>query len=158
MKSRNEVAVHWDIKRTVKKGDYLYAVVKNHPNATRNGYVLYHRVVMENSLGRMLGASEVVHHRNGNKHDNRIENLEVLSRSQHSIRHNKDKGRLFVRLRCPACKVIFVKAHNQIGDNRLWICCSRQCNGRLSRYSQLNEFSEDLLKAIEANIIEIFRQ
>lgn len=37
----------FEIKKVIKKGDYLYALVPDHPNATKNGYVLLHRVVME---------------------------------------------------------------------------------------------------------------
>jgi hypothetical protein len=55
--------------KTIKKGEYLYAKIPNHPNSTKNGYVLEHRAVMENFLGRYLDTSEVVHHVNGDKHD-----------------------------------------------------------------------------------------
>ena len=71
----------WKIEKIVKKGDYLYAVVPDHPNATKHGYVLEHRVVMENYLGRLLTKGEVVHHLDGNKHNNQIENLELLDKS-----------------------------------------------------------------------------
>ena len=57
----------WNIEKIVKKGDYLYAVVKEHPKATKHGYVLLHRVVMENHLNRLLNEDEVVHHRNKDK-------------------------------------------------------------------------------------------
>ena len=67
----------WNIRKIVSKGDYNYAVVPEHPNRTKNNYVLEHRVVMENHLGRLLNDDEVVHHINGNKKDNRIENLTI---------------------------------------------------------------------------------
>ena len=50
----------WKIKKTVKKGDYLYVVVKEYPNASKYGCVLYHRIVMENHLGRILNQNMVL--------------------------------------------------------------------------------------------------
>jgi len=43
-----------------------------------------HRYLMEKYLCRKLSPEEHIHHKNGNKHDNRIENLEILSKSQHA--------------------------------------------------------------------------
>lgn len=50
-------------------------------------YLLEHRWVMEQVLGRQLDASEQVHHKNGDRADNRPENLEVLTLSEHQRRH-----------------------------------------------------------------------
>lgn len=47
-----------------------------------------HRILMEKYIGRKLGKDEVVHHRNGIRTDNRIENLEVMSHSEHSHLHS----------------------------------------------------------------------
>lgn len=49
-----------------------------------------HRVVMEEHLGRKLTFDDVVHHKNGNKRDNRIENLEVMTRAEHMNEHRED--------------------------------------------------------------------
>jgi hypothetical protein len=63
----------------ISKGDYNYAIVRDHPHSTKNGYVLEHRIVVENEIGRILNSNEVVHHRDGNKKNNKISNLEELS-------------------------------------------------------------------------------
>lgn len=51
--------------------------------------ILEHRYVVEQALGRRLRTDEVVHHKDGNKLDNRIENLEVLSNSEHVSLHRR---------------------------------------------------------------------
>jgi hypothetical protein len=56
----------------------------------KKGNVKQHRRIMEEYLGRRLQPWEVVHHINGIKTDNRIENLQLMTASEHSSMHRKE--------------------------------------------------------------------
>ncbi|HET6916912.1 MAG TPA: HNH endonuclease [Acidimicrobiales bacterium] len=65
-------------------GYRMVFVGRGYPGSHKQGQILEHRLVMAQHLGRPLWPDEVVHHRNGNRADNRIENLEVWVRSHPS--------------------------------------------------------------------------
>ena len=75
-----------------KRGDgYIKVYVPDHPNATKDGYVMKHILVMERKIGRYLNRGEVVHHINHVRDDNQIENLRLMTAHDHMSMHMKER-------------------------------------------------------------------
>ena len=74
---------HWKGGKALSSQGYVVVSL-----GVRKKSNLMHRLVMEKHLGRKLSSKEIVHHKNGIKTDNRIENLELTDRSKHMCGHH----------------------------------------------------------------------
>lgn len=83
----------WKGKWSDRDG-YVYVKAPEHPAANKDGCVFEHRLVVEGDIGRYLMQEEVVHHKNGDPSDNRIENLQLFaSHAEHKRAHEGDRLR-----------------------------------------------------------------
>lgn len=104
---------------------------RNHRGYIMVGNKLQHRMVMEKHLGRKLEGWEHVHHKNGVKNDNRIENLEVLSASDHSKLHHP---LVMVDLYCFGCGKTFTVKYSFRGR----YFCGKECFLNWDKYKNRN--------------------
>jgi len=96
---------------------YVFIYKPEHPFAQgRKRYVMEHRLVMEAKINRYLAEGEVVHHINGIRYDNRIENLVLLKNNkEHRALHRAPN---IIDKRCSKCGLIkplieFIIRHKQ---------------------------------------------
>lgn len=86
----------WKGGRIKDRLGYIQIWLPEHPNAKIGGYIHEHRLVMSKKLGRPLETWEFVHHKNGIKDDNRLNNLEIVTKNLH-----------FGDVVCPHCNKTF---------------------------------------------------
>ncbi len=98
--------------------------------------VLEHREIMEKHLGRTLDSNLVVHHKDHDKRNNKIGNLEVMTRSEHSKHHGKNKEPELHVFTCPMCDMPAVKLARNVRSNtkrdHAGPFCGRSCAGKYS--------------------------
>ena len=110
--------------KVITSHGYVKIKNKDHHLADAQGYVYEHRLVAEETLGRRLTASEVVHHIDGDKTNNAASNLAVCkSELEHKVHHRKS-GK---RLRLP-------------GERNPLVMCACGCGEKLRRFDAEGRF------------------
>lgn len=89
-----------DGHKIIDHAGYILEKVSNHPLADHDGYVREHRLVYERHFNCCLLPSAIIHHKNGNRKDNKIENLELTNNNIHAVLHSRirqrdEKGRWY---------------------------------------------------------------
>lgn len=102
---------------------YKYAYAPKHPYANKAGKVYEHIFIMCKHIGRKLNPNECVHHIDRNRENNCLENLQLLTLSEHAKLHaREDKGTIFVDTNCLTCGTKL-----QVSINSTQQYCSAKC-------------------------------
>ena len=92
--SRGEKHPRWNNDKIVSQHGYIkIRVGTNHPLSDPNGYAYEHLLVWISAGNNPPASDELLHHRNGNKKDNRYINLKLVKRTEHNSLHLSERGR-----------------------------------------------------------------
>lgn len=110
-----------------KTNIYFYVYKPEHELATKSGKVYMHRYVMAKHLGRHLTSNEAVHHKDEDRTNNKIDNLELLSLSEHISQHMRERYTpIFVN--CSECGKEFRCDEKRIKRSKSGrLFCSQNC-------------------------------
>ena len=90
--------------RLDKGTGYMYSYSPNHPCANKAGKVMEHVYVIFNKIGRVLDSNECVHHIDRNKTNNSLDNLMLMTISEHARLHYiEDQNVEYINNNCPNC-------------------------------------------------------
>ena len=97
--------------------------------------------------------NEVIHHIEGNKHNNVIENLELQLRSEHNSYHSRERKRKYVILKCPICNVVFERLHSKthLAKKTRATCCSRKCGYQIGQI-------DDIEHLLDGHVIKEYKK
>lgn len=135
-----EKAPKWAGGVIYKRG-YVFIYSPNHPHHDHS-YVKRSRLNMEKKIGRFLNSNEIIHHINGIKDDDRIENLFLTQRGLHTAEHNKHRKIIKKpshKYICVFCKKDFEVP--RIEGYRPRKYCSRICAAKANRRNEKGVFA-----------------
>lgn len=121
----------------MRNGEYTLIVApEDYPGKWYRGrYAYEHHVVYWRATGVVPGRGQVVHHKNEDKRDNRIENLELITVQEHNKHHHIDPGSI-IEMSCSWCGGLFSTPRRNVqwkrknGQENFYCCRSHQVSAQ----------------------------
>lgn len=139
----------------MKNGDYeLVIAPPDFPGKKyRDRYCSKHVFIYWQTYGVVPNSDEIIHHKDGDRHNNDPKNLELMKRKEHSKMHGYNRGRKLVELKCIGCEKIFVREKNKsfLQKRGKYSCCCKKCSDVALTLSK-----SELQKRIEEHLIREF--
>ena len=118
--------------------------------------ISYARYLVEVSINDFIPEGYEVDHINADCSDDRLENLQILSREDHIAKSAREKeGRTYVSLICPCCSTEFVREKRFVNPSSKNIFCTRKCNGK---FNSINNKGFVGSKVIGEDVLETIRK
>lgn len=121
--------------------------------------ISYARYLMSVNLGRILNPEEHVDHIDGDKTNDDINNLQILTISENNKKRNIENGttRKMISLKCPNCNIEFTIEYGKsfLQKNNKFSTCSKKC---LHSFLKVKRTTDELIEIGKNQIIEIFRR
>lgn len=121
--------------------------------------ISYARYLMSVHLGRFLEEHEHVDHIDGDKTNDTIENLQILTLAENN--RKASPGKWCVDLICPNCGVLFTRPRNRthlVVKTKRATFCSRTCAASFQLKERWHGMTEEMKKAIENNVVRVYKK
>lgn len=142
----------------MKNGDYILVIAPdNYPGKKyRNRYCYEHHLIYWQHYGIVPNENEIIHHKDGNKHNNDINNLVLITKKEHDSYHNRLRKRHWILLKCPTCNKLFILPYRQSHIVKKYKAsyCSKECSNKANTLRCNND--ELFLQRIKENVIYDF--
>lgn len=118
--------------------------------------ISYARYLMSVKEKRILNKDEHIDHKDDNKLNDDINNLQILSLKENNIKKSKQIGRKMVILKCPYCNNVFEKEKRKthLIKGGIYTGCSRKCSTTFGSLLQHHSNDIKLLNALKNNVIK----